>query len=131
MDNGPRDGFATYFAEKLWEQIPAIYRHEDGLAPQPHVLRSVVEALANQAAILRRSDIDRIWDDVFVDLADDWAIPYLADLLGTRLVSALNLRGRRVDVAKTIYYRRRKGTLRALEELISDISGWEGTTVER
>jgi hypothetical protein len=33
-------------------------------------------------------------------------------------------------VAKTIYYRRRKGTLRVLEELISDIAGWEGTVTE-
>lgn len=129
MADRPRDGFEQYFAEKLWEMIPGVYRHEDGLAENPGVLRALVEIMAQQAAILRRSH-DRLWEDQFIELCDDWVVPYLADLVSTRLVSALNKRGRRVDVAKTIYYRRRKGTLRVLEELISDIAGWEGTVVE-
>ena len=123
------DNFKTYFAEKLWEMIPAIYRHEDGLASNPEVLRSMVEVMAEQAANVRRSH-DRLWEDQFIELCNDWAVPYIADLVGTRLVSALNTRARKVDVAKTIYYRRRKGTLTVLEELISDISGWEGQVVE-
>jgi hypothetical protein len=114
MADKPRDKFEQYFAEKLWEMIPSIYRHEDGIAENPGVLRALVEVLAEQAAILRRSH-DRLWDDQFIELCDDWAVPYLADLVGTRLVSALNQRGRRVDVAKTIYYRRRKGTLHRLD----------------
>lgn len=129
MGNQANDKFKIYFAEKIWEMIPAFYREEDGLAENPGVLRSIVEIVAEQAACLRRSN-DRLWDDQFVDLCDTWAIPYIADLVGTRLVSSLNLRGRRVDVAKTIYYRRRKGTLRVLEELISDIAGWDGIVVE-
>ncbi|MEM7039569.1 MAG: hypothetical protein AAF570_21520, partial [Bacteroidota bacterium] len=124
------DKFETYYAEKLWEMIPQVYRYEDGLGPHPDVLRSFVLILAKQAAILRRSQ-DRLWDDQFIELCDDWAVPYIGELLGTRLVSASNARGRRVDVAKTIYYRRRKGTLRVLEELISDIAGWEGKVVEQ
>ncbi|MBN1875052.1 MAG: hypothetical protein JXA33_12540 [Anaerolineae bacterium] len=124
-----QDNFEYYFTEKLWEMIPAIYRHEDGPDGNPGVLRALVEILAEQAAILRRSH-DQLWEDQFIELCQDWAVPYLGDLVATRPVSALNLRGRRVDVAKTIYYRRRKGTLRVLEELISDITGWEGKTVE-
>ena len=123
------DRFEEYFAEKLWEMIPAIYRHEDGLAENPDVLRSLVEIVAEQAARVRRSH-DRLWQDQFIELCDDWAVPYIGDLVATRLVSALNKRARRVDVAKTIYYRRRKGTLAILEELISDITGWEGNVVE-
>lgn len=123
------DRFEQYFAEKLWEMIPAVYRHEDGLAKNPGVLRALVEVMAQQAARLRRSH-DRLWEDQFVELCDDWAVPYIGDLVGTRLVSALNTRARRVDVAKTIYYRRRKGTPAVLEELISDITGWEGKLVE-
>src|SRR6185369_14677884 len=72
----------------------------------------------------------QLWDDEFIDLCADWAVPYLGELVATRLVSALNLRARRVDVAKTIYYRRRKGTPRILEELVADITGWEGKLVE-
>lgn len=124
------DLFESYYAEKLWEMIPAIHRHEDGLAANPGVLRAMVQVMAKQAAILRRSQ-DRLWEDEFIEWCNEWAVPYIGDLVGTRLLSALNKRGRRVDVAKTIYYRRRKGTPRILEELISDISGWEGKLVEQ
>ncbi len=129
MGNVADDKFEAYYTEKLWTLIPPFYREKDGLADNPGVLRAIIEILARQAAILRRS-ADRLWDDEFIDLCDSWAVAYIGGLLGTRLVSALNLRGRRVDVAKTIYYRRRKGTLRVLEELISDIAGWEGKVVE-
>ncbi|PYR72894.1 MAG: hypothetical protein DMF87_27080 [Acidobacteria bacterium] len=123
------DRFAAYYAERLWDWLPEVYRDEDGLAANPGVLRSFIELFAGQAAVLRRSQ-DRLWDDQFIDLCDEWAVAYIGDLVGTRLVSALNARARRVDVAKTIYYRRRKGTLRVLEELIGDITGWDGVVVE-
>jgi hypothetical protein len=129
MRSTANDQFEAYFTEKIWEMIPAVYREQDGLADNPGVLRSLVRILAGQAAILRRSN-DRVWDDEFIDLCNSWAVPYLADLVATRLVSVLNLRGRRIDVAKTIYYRRRKGTVRVLEELISDITAWDGVVVE-
>ncbi|QAA81843.1 hypothetical protein EI546_08980 [Aequorivita sp. H23M31] len=124
------DHFEEYYAEKLWETIPSIYRHEDGIAQEPGVLRALVQVIARQAAILRRSQ-DSLWDDQFIELCDEWAVPYIGELLATRLLSEQNKRGRRIDVAKTIYYRRRKGTPRVLEELISDISGWEGKMVEQ
>ncbi|MFO1302119.1 MAG: hypothetical protein U1F54_00225 [Burkholderiales bacterium] len=142
-----RDHYREFYTEKLWEWIPAFYRDQDGgdVAPRvyqdawipagtldPHAtgpLYAFVRALAQQAALLKRSQ-DRLWHDNYVELADDWAIPYLADLVATRLVSALNVRARRVDVAKTIFYRRRKGTLRVLEQLIADMTGWDGVVVE-
>jgi hypothetical protein len=124
------DHFEQYYAEKLWETIPSIYRHEDGLAEEPGVLRAIVQVIAKQAAILRRSQ-DSLWDDQFIELCNEWAVPYIGDLVATRLLSEKNKRGRRIDVAKTIYYRRRKGTPRILEELISDISAWEGKMVEQ
>lgn len=130
MAESAQDNFERYFAEKLWDLIPEIYRHEDGLAANPGVLRAIIEIIAQQAAILRRSH-DRLWEDQFIELCSDWAVPYLGDLVATRLVSALTSRNRRVDVAKTIYYRRRKGTLRVLEELIHDITEWEGKVVEQ
>jgi hypothetical protein len=121
--------YTSYYSEKLWEMIPAVYRGEDGLADRPGQLRAFVEILAEQAALLRMSQ-DRLWDDQYVESADDWAIPYIGDLLATRMISERNKRGRRIDVAKTVYYRRRKGTMQILEELISDITGWEGTVIE-
>ena len=126
MAEPPNDQLRQYYAEKLWELIPPLYRDEDG---DGGPLRALVEVLAEQAAIVRRST-DRLWDDEFIDLCDSWAVSYLGDLVGTRMVSALDQRGRRVDVANTIYYRRRAGTLAVLEGLIADITGWEGTVVE-
>lgn len=123
------DDYEGYFAEKLWAMIPEVYRHEDGLTDPPGALRALVNTWAAQAAVLRRSQ-DRTWEDMFIALCSDWAIPYIGDLVGTRLISAFNPRGQRIDVAKTIYYRRRAGTLRVLEELIADITGWEGVVTE-
>jgi hypothetical protein len=124
-----RDEFERYYTEKILEWIPAVYKDEDGLAKNPDVLRSLVKIIAQQAAVARR-DIDRLWEDEFIELCDDWAIPYIGDLVGTRLVHELNRRGRRVDVARTIFYRRRKGTPLVLEVLIGDITGWQGAVVE-
>ncbi len=125
-----RDQFDRYFAEKLWALIPEAFREEDGQATPPGVLRAFIETLATHAAVLRRSQ-DRLWEDQFIELCSEWAVPYIGELVGTRLISALNRRGRRVDVAKTIYYRRRAGTPRILEELVADITGWEGRLVEQ
>ena len=129
MSRQANDQFEAYFTEKLWELVPAVYRDEDGTAENPGVLRGIVEIIAGHAALIRRNS-DRLWEDPFIEDCDDWAVPYIGDLVGTRMVSALDTRGRRIDVAKTIYYRRRKGTLRVLEELISDIAGWEGKATE-
>lgn len=125
------DKFEQYFTEKLWDWIPQIYKVEDGstLNPNPGVLRALIEAVGEQAAVSRRS-IDRLWEDQFIEYCDDWAVPYIGALVQTRLISALNRRGRRVDVAKTIFYRRRAGTPFVLETLIRDIAGWEGVLVE-
>jgi len=123
-----RDDYREYLQRKLWQWLPAIYRELDALEGGD-ALRAFTRALAQQAAFTKRNQ-DRVWDDAYPELASDWAIPYIAKLVATRLVSALNLRGRRVDVAKTIYYRRRKGTLAVLEQLISDMTGWDGKVVE-
>lgn len=123
-----RDAYRDYFREKLWQWVPAIYRELDA-TEAGRALFAFVDVLGEQAAYLKRNQ-DRLWDDAYPELASDWAIPYLADLVATRLLSAQDARARRVDVAKTIYYRRRKGTLAVLEQLIADMTGWDGKVVE-
>ena len=129
MSEPIRDRYESYFAEKIWEWIPPVYRHEDGIAERPGQLRALVEILAEQAAELKRSQ-DRLWEDQSIESCDEWTVPYLADLLATRLVSALDARARRADVANTIHYRRRKGTPPLLERLAGDLAGWESVAVE-
>jgi hypothetical protein len=128
--SGIADNYDVYYADKLWNLLPSIYRVQDtdefGAAGP---LRELVNRIGVQAAILRRS-IDRMWEDQSIETCDDWVIAYIADLLNTQLVAGLDSRGQRLDVAKTIYYRRRKGTVAVLEEIASDITGWDAKVVE-
>src|SRR5919112_712592 len=107
--NPVRDGYESYYTEKLWQLVPEVYRHEDGLAANPGVLRRLVELIGDEVARSRRS-IDRLWEDQHIETCDDWAVPYIGDLVGARLVSANDRRARRVDVAQAIKFRRRRGT---------------------
>lgn len=130
MLEADQDRYEAHYAEKLWRLLPEIYRALDAEVPdQKGPLRELVERIGKQVAVVRRS-IDRAWEDQSIESCDDWVIPYIGDLLGTRLVESLDARGKRLDVAKTIHYRRRKGTLAVLEELSADITGWEARAVE-
>src|SRR5882672_457713 len=125
----PDDRYAAYYAAKLWALIPAVYRALDSEPAEPGPLAEIVDRIGAQAAVMRRS-IDRLWEDQSIESCDDWIIPYIGDLLATRLVACLDARAQRLDVAKTIYYRRRKGTVALLEELAADIAGRDARAVE-
>lgn len=124
------DGFDAAMAAKIWALVPAVYRAQDtatldGTGP----LQALLDRVAGQAAVVRRS-IDRLWEDQSIETCSDWVIPYIAALLDTNLVPSMDTRGQRLDVANTIYYRRRKGTVALLEQLASDVTGWEAHVVE-
>jgi hypothetical protein len=124
------DNYSIYYSDKLWKLLPAIYRTLDTdqfNANGP--LRELVNRIGAQAANLRRS-LDRLWEDQSIESCDDWVVSYIGALLATNLVSSLDARGQRLDVAKTIYYRRRKGTVAILEEIAYDITGWDARVVE-
>jgi hypothetical protein len=124
------DHYQAYYSDKLWNLLPAIYRSLDtDMFNTNGPLRELVNRIGVQAAVLRRS-IDRLWEDQSIESCDDWVIAYIGDLLATNLVSSLDARGQRLDVAKTIYYRRRKGTVAVLEEIAADITGWDARVVE-
>lgn len=125
-----RDHYEIFYADKLWALLPAVYRAQDtdnfnGNGP----LRELVNRVGAQVATVRRS-MDRLLEDQSIESCDDWVIAYIADLLATKLVASLDARGQRLDVAKTIYYRRRKGTVAVLEEIASDITGWDARVIE-
>lgn len=124
------DGYDTYYAERLWQLLPAIYRTEDtDSLNSPGPLRELLNRIGVQLAVVRRS-IDRLWADQSIETCDDWVIPYIGDLLGTNLINKLDPAGQRRDVAKTIHFRRRKGTVELLEELALDVTGWPAHVVE-
>ncbi|WP_426610536.1 hypothetical protein [Bradyrhizobium sp. McL0616] len=130
MSNAAHDHYDVYYADKLWTLLPAVYRAEDTTefgAKGP--LRELADRIGGTAAELRRG-MDRLWEDQSIETCDDWVIPYIAELVDTRLILGLDARGQRLDVANTIDYRRRKGTLSVLEQIASDISGWDAKAIE-
>ncbi|HEV3092479.1 MAG TPA: hypothetical protein VGX91_13640 [Candidatus Cybelea sp.] len=131
MSTSVADNYAIYYADKLWNLLPAVYREQDAdqFFDDDGPLREMVNRIGATAAELRRS-IDRLWEDQSIETCDDWVIPYIATLLDTHLVIGLDARGQRLDVANTIDYRRRKGTLSVLEQIASDITGWDAKAVE-
>jgi hypothetical protein len=104
----------------LNELLPVLYRLRD--AEQNYPLRSLLELISQQAGLIK-TNIDELWDDMFIETCAEWVIPYIGDLVGNNPFYEVAGR-RRPDVAKTIYYRRRKGTLSMLEELAGDVTGW-------
>ena len=130
MTEAVQDAYDARYADKLWSLVPAAYRAADSeTVDGDGPLRELLERISASMAVVRRS-IDRLWEDQSVETCDTWVIPYLADLLATNLVPAMDERGQRLDVANTIYYRRRKGTVALLEQLAHDVTGYETRVIE-
>ena len=105
--------------------LPVVYRLHDEARKRP--LASLLEVIGEQAGLVK-GNIDDLWDDFFIETCADWVIPYIGDLVGNNLLPG-RVRRPRADVAKTIYYRRRKGTLPMLEELARDVTLWRAHAV--
>ena len=76
------DGYDSYYADRLWQLLPGVYRAQD--SDDPGVtgpLQELVDRIGAQVAVVRRS-IDRLWADQSIETCDDWVIPYIGDLLG-------------------------------------------------
>ena len=123
------DGYDGYYADRLWQRLPfGVPRSRQRPSRESGPLGELIARIGAQIAVVRRS-IDRLWANQSIETCDDWVIPYLGDLLATELVNE-DPRGQRLEVAKTIHYRRRKGTLAVLEEIGRDVTGWQAHVVE-
>lgn len=125
--------------DRLYELAPDIYRMRD--ADQRYPLQALLRVIAEQVNLIE-DDITQLYENWFIETAEDWAVPYIADLIGYRPVlkagdasdvaaTALNrfLVPRR-EVSNTIRYRRAKGTLALLELLAQDVAGLPARAVE-
>lgn len=112
--------------DRLYRRLPAVHRLRD--TEHGRSLQALLRAAAEQAEVVEQS-LDRLWDDLFVETCDPWVVAYLGDLLAVEPLAGGGAPAR-VDVAKTISYRRRKGTLPMLEELSRDVTGWGGHAAE-
>jgi len=128
--------------DRLNKLLPAVYRMRD--AEQKYPLQALLRVLAEQVNIVE-DDMQQLYENWFIETAEDWVVPYIADLIGYRPVSDAGQTGEvttaegralnrvlipRREVANTIAYRRRKGTLALLELLANDVSGWPARAVE-
>ena len=117
-----QDGFEDYLFAKLWSWLPELYRNNDlGDGSLEALMRAMAERLAQA-----RREIDRVWAASSIEMADDWAVKYLGDLVGAEPLSALNSRANRVLAANMMGYQRRKTTRHLLDQLITDIVQTEG-----
>ncbi len=128
--------------DRLYELLPEVYRMRD--AEQGEPLRALLRVIAEQVNLVE-DDIHQLYENWFIETCEDWAVPYIGELVGYEPVheagepSAINTRqGRqrnkilipRREVANTIRYRRRKGTLALLELVAGDAAGWPARVVE-
>ncbi|MCX4969426.1 hypothetical protein OHA98_32660 [Streptomyces sp. NBC_00654] len=136
----------------LAELLPQWHRLRDAEGGEP--LRALLAVIAEQADRVR-DGVEQSYEDLFVETAAPWVLPYLGDLVGYRplpgyeRVQAAGLGGARGgpgdgeartrlaealaprrDVASTVANRRRKGTLALLEELAQEVAGWPSRAVE-
>ena len=97
------------------------------LAAQPPddipALLALLGALEEQWLLLA-ADVDRVLDDAFPDSAADWALPYLAQLLG------LPQDAGRDEIGSATALRRRRGTPAALEDFATVVTGWPARATE-
>lgn len=93
-------------------------------------LASLLALFAEQVAVLQE-DLDQLYDDQFIETCADWVVPYIGELVGSRALHGIaGIASPRADVAHTIAYRRRKGTVSVIEQVARDVTGWNASAVE-
>jgi hypothetical protein len=118
---------AKSFAQRLYSRVPDHYRVFDAERGQP--LLALLRVIGAQAANLRQ-DLDDLWDDFFIETCDDWAVPYLGALTGTKLLAQDIGQSNRLDVWNTVIWRRSKGTPAMLRALAQAITEWPADFAE-
>jgi Phage tail protein (Tail_P2_I) len=120
--------------QRVLDLLPAHVIARD--AASGGLLAALAEAVGGELDVLER-DIDTLYASWFIETCPEWVVPYIADLVGVDdlppdLSATAGVAGtsRRAFVANTVAYRRRKGTLAAIEQVARDAGGWPARAVE-
>ncbi|MCK2242813.1 MULTISPECIES: hypothetical protein [unclassified Crossiella] len=126
--------------DRLFQLLPGVYRRRD--AERGGQLRALLDVITEQADLLD-ADLDLLYRNWFIETSQEWAVPYLGDLVGyqplrspgeelppERAAALLAALAPRRDVADTIRNRRRKGNLALLEQLAADVADWPARAVQ-
>ena len=114
--------------ENLYRLLPAVYRIRDTEQGEP--LRALLGAFAREFEALEEN-LEQLYDDQFIETCAEWVAPYIGELIGYRPLHGVAPRvsSPRAEVANTIAFRRRKGTLSMLEELAHNVTDWPAHAV--
>ncbi len=95
--------------------------------PMQSLLMVIQEQLASLAY-----DLDQLYDDPCIETCAQWVILYIGDLIGYQSIQGIapSVDNPRSEVANTIGFRRRKGTVLVMEQLARDATGWGAHAVE-
>jgi hypothetical protein len=127
--------------DRLYQLLPAVHRMRDAELAYP--LRALLRVINEQVDVLE-DDIAQLYENWFIETCEDWVVPYIGELIGYRAVHAAAAaqaqgdgasRGARLlfprgEVANTLGFRRRKGTLALLELLAAQAAAWPARAVE-
>jgi hypothetical protein len=120
----------------LFDLLPAVYRLRDAQLAQTNgqaigPLQSLLMLVDEQMAIVAEN-LNQLYDDQFIETCADWVIPYIGDLIGYQSIHGIAsaVDSPRAEVASTIGFRRRKGTVPVMEQLARDATGWGAHAVE-
>ncbi len=102
---------------------PALRDAPADVGDAPRLLDPLLQGVDRQSRLLE-DDIDQVWQDLFIESCADWAVPYIASLVG------LPPDAERLEVAYAIALRRRKGTPAALEDFAEVLTGLVARVVE-
>ena len=131
------------FNDRLYALLPTAVRIRD-LASDGQPLRSILSVIAEQVGVVE-NDIGRLYANWFIETCQEWAVPYIGDLIGYQVLheggessASTSKEGLaldrililRQDVGNAVHARRRKGTLGVLPELARDVAGWPAIAVE-
>jgi hypothetical protein len=128
--------------DRLYNLLPVIYRQRDAEAGGP--LRALLAVISEQVNLVD-ADIQQLYENLFIETCQDWAVPYIGDLVGYSAVNGAGdppgsdadrtrMRNRflvpRPEVANTLRNRRRRGTLSVLQDLAWDTARWPAAALE-
>jgi hypothetical protein len=128
--------------DRLYGLLPVVHRLRD--AERGYPLRALLQVIAEQVNAVD-ADIAQLYDNWFIETCQEWVVPYIGELVGytplydtgepapvnnPRAQARERILISRREVANTVRFRRRKGTIAVLEELATAVAGWPAKAVE-
>jgi hypothetical protein len=113
--------------DRLYRLLPGHMRALD--VGEGRALQALMRVFGRELDLVE-TDIEALYDDLFIETCEPWVVPYIGDLVGARALREFGGGSLRAYVANTLSYRQAKGTLAVLEQLARDVTGWPVVGVE-